>query len=314
MAIVTKLLAACKDEEAKYIVRSLEGKLRIGNAERTVLVALAHAAVLAEQEQCKCQSFLKPHLFIFISSRKEMEYRKVSVTVGRRGECSQVGLQVRSLHSNRNFYAHTCAVSELPNYDAVIPALLTVGVNKLREECKLTPGVPLKPMLAKPTKAIGEVLDRFEGKRFTCEYKYDGERAQVHKLPDGTVGVFSRNSEDMSKKYPDLVEQLPHVGPLSLAWMDVFLTMMQCIKENTKSFVLDAEAVAIDRTTGRLMPFQELSKRKRKDVKVEDIQIRVCLFAFDLLYLNGEVSLSIVCFSMWDIDWPCAAIVAQKLD
>jgi len=36
------------------------------------------------------------------------------------------------------------------------------------------------------------------------------------------------------------------------------------------------------------MPFQELSKRKRKDVKVEDIQVRVCLFAFDILYLNGE--------------------------
>lgn len=34
-------------------------------------------------------------------------------------------------------------------------------------------------MLAKPTKAIGEVLDKFEGKKFTCEYKYDGERAQV---------------------------------------------------------------------------------------------------------------------------------------
>ena len=28
-------------------------------------------------------------------------------------------------------------------------------------------------------KAIGEVLDKFEGKKFTCEYKYDGERAQV---------------------------------------------------------------------------------------------------------------------------------------
>jgi DNA ligase-1 len=75
----------------------------------------------------------------------------------------------------------------------------------------------------------------------------------------------------MSKKYPDLVEQLP-----------------RCFEDSTKSFVLDAEAVAIDRVTGKLMPFQELSKRKRKDVKVEDIQVRVCLFGFDLLFLNGE--------------------------
>ncbi|KAH9982918.1 ATP-dependent DNA ligase [Lactifluus volemus] len=228
VSIITKLLAACKGEEAKYIVRSLEGKLRIGNAERTVLVALAHAVVLAEQER----------------SGKKWSTEKLA---SRLEEGASV---VKSVYS------------ELPNYDAVVPALLTVGVNKLRDECKLTPGVPLKPMLAKPTKAIGEVLDRFEGKRFTCEYKYDGERAQVHKFPDGTVGVFSRNSEDMSKKYPDLVEQLPH-----------------CIKENTKSFVLDAEAVAIDRATGKLMPFQELSRRH---------SIRVCLFAFDLLYLNGE--------------------------
>lgn len=69
--------------------------------------------------------------------------------------------------------------SELPSYDLVIPALLEFGIGGLREKCQLTPGVPLKPMLAKPTKAIGEVLDRFENKRFTCEYKYDGERAQV---------------------------------------------------------------------------------------------------------------------------------------
>ncbi|TDL28660.1 ATP-dependent DNA ligase [Rickenella mellea] len=237
VSIITKLLAACQDLEAKYIVRSLEGKLRIGNAERSVLLAVAHAAVLHEKE----------------ASGKKWNKEKLAA---RLEEAANI---VKSVYS------------ELPSYDLVIPALLEDGLDGLKDRCKLTPGVPLKPMLAKPTKAIGEVLDRFEGKRFTCEYKYDGERAQVHRLKDGTVGVFSRNSEDMSKKYPDLVEQLP-----------------RCIKNGTSSFVLDAEAVAIDTKDGKLMPFQELSRRKRKDVKVEDIQVRVCLFAFDLLYLNGE--------------------------
>jgi DNA ligase 1 len=84
-------------------------------------------------------------------------------------------------------------ISELPTYDKVVPALLEVGIDGLREQCKLTPGIPLKPMLAKPTKAIGEVLDRFENKRFTCEYKYDGERAQVRNFVYITIlmAIFS---------------------------------------------------------------------------------------------------------------------------
>ncbi|KZO91954.1 ATP-dependent DNA ligase [Calocera viscosa TUFC12733] len=235
IGIINSLLAASVDMEPKFIIRSLEGKLRIRLAERTVLVAVAWAMVLRDRGSKK---------------RSKEQFTK---------ELEDGANIVKSVYS------------ELPSYDRVIPALLDGGLAGLKERCKLTPGIPLKPMLAKPTKAIGEVLDRFEGRKFTCEYKYDGERAQVHRSDDGTVKIFSRNSEDMSVKYPDLIEQLH-----------------KCVKEGTSSFVLDAEAVAIERDTARLLPFQELSRRKRKDVKAEDVQVKVCLFAFDLLYLNGE--------------------------
>ncbi|KAI9675311.1 MAG: hypothetical protein M1817_001214 [Caeruleum heppii] len=237
--------------EAKFIIRFLEGKLRLGLAEKTVLVALAQAMVAHECEQ-KAK----------VPSTEQLA----------KGEAI-----LKTVYS------------ELPNYEVIVPAMVEHGIFNLREQCKLQPGVPLKPMLANPTKSITEVLNRFENKNFTCEYKYDGERAQIHYVsPDspvqyaggavpgnkegrGICAIFSRNSEDLSKKYPDVLAKLD-------TW----------IKGETKSFVLDCETVAWDLVEKKVLPFQQLMTRKRKDVKVEDVKVKVCVFAFDILFLNGE--------------------------
>lgn len=69
--------------------------------------------------------------------------------------------------------------SVLPVYDKIVPALLTDGVWNLPKSCTFTLGVPVGPMLAKPTKGVSEILSKFQNTVYTCEYKYDGERAQV---------------------------------------------------------------------------------------------------------------------------------------
>ena len=243
--------------EAKYLVRFLEGKLRLGLADKSVIVALAHAVVSYEASK---------------NGKKIPSTERIA-----EGEAA-----LKQVYS------------ELPSYEVIIPAMLEHGILNLHEACKLQPGVPLKPMLAKPTKSISEVLDRFEGKDFTCEYKYDGERAQIHyvapevqeefpsasqtlvkdpKSFKGLASIFSRNSEDLSKKYPDILDKLN-------TW----------IKPGTKSFVVDCETVAWDTEAKRVLPFQQLMTRKRKDVKSIEVTVKVCVFAFDMLFYNGEAT------------------------
>ena len=226
--IIKGLLVQCQNEEAKYLVRSLEGKLRIGLAEKTVLIALS-------------QTFV--------------DYDK---SIGR-----SIPADFDAEESIKDVF------SQVPNYEIVIRTALESGIAQLNKNIKLTPGVPLKPMLAKPTKSVGEILSRFGEKQFTCEYKYDGERAQVH-CCQGKMHVYSRNMEDMSQRYPDIIEILPKIAKPGI------------------DYILDCEAVAWDREQQKILPFQVLSTRKRKDVLSGEIKVRIHLFAFDLLYYNGE--------------------------
>jgi DNA ligase 1 len=76
----------------------------------------------------------------------------------------------------------------------------------------------------------------------------------------------------MTDRFPDIVEMIPRI----------------CLN-NVNSFILDCEIVATD-SEGIIQNFQTLTNRSKKNVKLSSITIPIRIFAFDLMYLNGEVS------------------------
>ncbi|GAB1291578.1 DNA ligase [Apodemus speciosus] len=260
MDIIKGLFVACRHSEARFIARSLSGRLRLGLAEQSVLAALAQAVSLTPPGQ-------------------EFLTAVVDAGKGKTAEARKMWLEEQGMILKQTY-------CEVPDLDRIIPVLLEHGLERLPEHCKLSPGVtpwppwlpqlssmgvPLKPMLAHPTRGVSEVLKRFEEVDFTCEYKYDGQRAQIHVLEGGEVKIFSRNQEDNTGKYPDIISRIPKIKHPSVT-----------------SFILDTEAVAWDREKKQIQPFQVLTTRKRKEVDASEIQVQVCLYAFDLIYLNGE--------------------------
>jgi hypothetical protein len=83
------------------------------------------------------------------------------------------------------------------------------------------------------------VLHKLEGAEFTCEFKYDGERAQIQCSESGDISIFSRNQENNTSKYPDIISRIG-----------------SCLAEETKSFMLDCEVVAWDVEKEQILPFQ----------------------------------------------------------
>ncbi|XP_044901739.1 DNA ligase 1 isoform X3 [Felis catus] len=245
MDVIKGLFVACRHSEARFIARALSGRLRLGLAEQSVLAALAQAVSLTPPGQ-------------------DFPPAVVDAGKGRTAEARKTWLEEQGMILKQTF-------CEVPDLDRIIPVLLEHGLEHLPEHCRLSPGVPLKPMLAHPTRGVSEVLKRFEEAAFTCEYKYDGQRAQIHVLEGGEVKIFSRNQEDNTGKYPDIISRIPKIKLPSVT-----------------SFILDTEAVAWDREKKQIQPFQVLTTRKRKEVDAADIQVQVCLYAFDLIYLNGE--------------------------
>ena len=246
--IVDKLLQDARGaEESRYIVRTLVQNLRIGAVKTTMLIALARAFLYSKPEGSSFDVRGQQNL-----SRLKKE------------DLSEVYTNAEEI-VKASYARH-------PNYNDLIPALLELGVtDELLVRCGLQLHVPLRPMLGSITRDLSEMLTKLQGKDFTCEYKYDGQRAQVHCDNQGKVSIFSRHLESMTEKYPDLVALVPEIRG-----------------EGVSSFILEGEVVAVDPESGELQPFQVLTNRAKKNVDIAAIKVSVCLFAFDLMYLNGE--------------------------
>ncbi|KAJ8981391.1 hypothetical protein NQ317_002585 [Molorchus minor] len=224
------MFVACQNAEAKFLIRSLAGKLRIGLAEQSVLQALALACAMTPPNQ--------------EYPPKKLDVSKDMSAESFKSKCDNMALILKT------------AYCECPTYDKIVPVLLREGIEKLPEYCKLTPGIPLKPMLAHPTKGVQEVLQRFEGLKLHVNGNMAVKRAQIH-IDGKDVYIFSRNQENNTSKYPDIISRLDG-----------------CKTEEVKSCILDCGAVAWDNEKKQILPFQILSTRKRKDANEADIKVQ----------------------------------------
>lgn len=149
--------------------------------------------------------------------------------------------------------------------EAVQKLSITVGRPIRSELCERLPN-PVKvfeKMSPSSQSSSGQVL----GVHATP--KYDGFRVQIHKNGD-KVSMFSRNLEDMTHMFPELI-----VGTLK--------------QVKAKTAILDTEALAYQPESEEFLPFQETTKRRRKhNIEAVAKQLPLKAFVFDILYLDGK--------------------------
>ena len=200
--------------EARYLCRTVTGRMRVGAADMTILDALAEAFATKED-------------------RPAIE-RAFNVTC-------DIGLVAETIANGG------------------MDAVRAIGVKV---------GSPVKVMLAERLPSISEVVEKMGG-RCAMEYKYDGIRVQAH-IGRDSVKLYSRRLEDLTSNFPDIAEAL----------------RARCSHDEA---IIEGECVAIDPETGFMLPFQNVTHRRKKhgmDEAVRDVPVRI--FMFDMLYADGE--------------------------
>ena len=127
-------------------------------------------------------------------------------------------------------------------------------------------GKPIHSQLAERLPSAEAIIAKMG--TVVAQYKYDGLRAQIHKNGQ-EVTIFSRNLEDQSHMFPELI-----AGTLA--------------QVRAESATLDAEALAYNATSEEFLPFQETTRRRRKHgIEAMAEQLPLKAFVFDMLYKDG---------------------------
>lgn len=168
--LLSKLLLMATPLEARYLTRTVAGKLRLGVADMTFLDALAAwhlgRGVRSVQDMAP-------------EERAEQEALRVALE------------QAYDLRSDMAVVAEAIARGGLPAVEALGIAI----------------GTPVRPMAAERIKTLPEILEKMGG-RVAMEYKYDGLRIQAHVPAKGPVRLFSRRLEELTAQFPDIVAGL----------------------------------------------------------------------------------------------------------
>ncbi|MCX7942605.1 MAG: ATP-dependent DNA ligase [Dictyoglomaceae bacterium] len=140
------------------------------------------------------------------------------------------------------------------------------GVDALKK-IKVEVGRPIRMALAERLSTPEEIIKKLG--RCIVEPKFDGFRCQIHKKGK-EVRIFSRNLEDNTYMFPDLVQGI--INQIS-----------------SEKVILEGEAISFNPETNEFYPFQITVQRKRKyDIDKMMNLFPLKLFVFDLLYVDGE--------------------------
>jgi DNA ligase-1 len=162
------------------------------------------------------------------------------------------------------------AYNETSDLGLIGKTLMEGGLEAV-QKLGVTVGRPIRSELCERLTNPVKVFEKMDtdGLGIHATYKYDGFRVQIHKNGD-KVEMFSRNLEDMTHMFPELIEG----------------TLKQI---KAKTVILDSEAMAYQPESQEFLPFQETTKRRRKhniEEMAESLPLKA--FVFDILYVDGK--------------------------